>query len=223
MIINCICGKKKFRLSDELMPSEGSKVRCGACSEVWFYHPEQGNQPQTNVETPPPSQDPVIENNEEDQDLLEENFSEEVEENIEELNIDQENQKSQQTTGFKIFTDDDKDLPSKDEMDKNLDNLKIERDQNLGFFGKLFKKDHLKSAAEALEKKQLEELSDDKDKVDVARRTRLLFYLLILLTIVFSIMIVPLKEDVVMAFPFMGSYLDFLAPIYEHVSRTIGL
>ena len=41
MIINCICGKKKFRLSDELMPSEGSKVRCGACSEVWFYHPDQ--------------------------------------------------------------------------------------------------------------------------------------------------------------------------------------
>ena len=52
MIINCICGKKKFRLSDELMPSEGSKVRCGACSEVWFYHPDQGNQPQTIVETP---------------------------------------------------------------------------------------------------------------------------------------------------------------------------
>ena len=221
MIINCICGKKKFRLSDELMPSEGSKVRCGACSEVWFYHPDQGNQPQTIVETPP-QQDPIAEDDPVDQGLIEDNLPE-VEEDIDELNIDQDNQQSQSTTGFKIFTDDEDGLPSKDEMDKNLDNLKIERDQNLGFFGKLFKKDHLKSAAEALEKKQLEELSDDKDKVDVARRTRLLFYLLILLTIVFSIMIVPLKEDVVMAFPFMGSYLDFLAPIYEHVSRTIGL
>ena len=38
--------EKKFRLSDELMPSEGSKVRCGSCSEVWFYHPNQGNTPQ---------------------------------------------------------------------------------------------------------------------------------------------------------------------------------
>ena len=43
MIINCICGKKKFRLSDELMPREGSKVRCGSCSEVWFFHPNKGN------------------------------------------------------------------------------------------------------------------------------------------------------------------------------------
>ena len=221
MIINCICGKKKFRLSDELMPSEGSKVRCGACSEVWFYHPDQGNQPQTIVETPP-QQDPIAEDGPVDQGLIEDNLPE-VEEDIDELNIDQDNQQSQSTTGFKIFTDDDDSLPSKDEMDKNLDNLKMERDQNLGFFGKLFKKDHLKSAAEALEKKKLEEFDDDKNKVDVARRTRLLFYLLILLTIVFSIMIVPLKEDVVMAFPFMGSYLDFLAPIYEHVSRTIGL
>ena len=221
MIINCICGKKKFRLSDELMPSEGSKVRCGACSEVWFYHPDQGNQPQTIVETPP-KQDPIAEDDPVDQGLIEDNLPE-VEEDIEELNIDQDNQQSQSTTGFKIFTDDDDGLPSKDEMDKNLDNLKMERDQNLGFFGKLFKKDHLKSAAEALEKKKLEEFDDDKNKVDVARRTRLLFYLLILLTIVFSIMIVPLKEDVVMAFPFMGSYLDFLAPIYEHVSRAIGL
>ena len=221
MIINCICGKKKFRLSDELMPSEGSKVRCGACSEVWFYHPDQGNQPQTIVETPP-QQDPIAEDDPIDQGLIEDNLPE-VEEDIEELNIDQDNQQSQSTTGFKIFTDDDDGLPSKDEMDKNLDNLKMERDQNLGFFGKLFKKDHLKSAAEALEKKKLEEFDDDKNKVDVARRTRLLFYLLILLTIVFSIMIVPLKEDVVMAFPFMGSYLDFLAPIYEHVSRAIGL
>ena len=203
------------------MPSEGSKVRCGACSEVWFYHPDQGNQPQTIVETPP-QQDPIAEDDPVDQGLIEDNLPE-VEEDIDELNIDQDNQQSQSTTGFKIFTDDDDGLPSKDEMDKNLDNLKMERDQNLGFFGKLFKKDHLKSAAEALEKKKLEEFDDDKNKVDVARRTRLLFYLLILLTIVFSIMIVPLKEDVVMAFPFMGSYLDFLAPIYEHVSRAIGI
>ena len=45
MIIDCICGKKKFKLADGVMPAEGSKVRCGSCSEVWFYHPEQGNNP----------------------------------------------------------------------------------------------------------------------------------------------------------------------------------
>ena len=45
MIIDCICGKKKFKLADGVMPAEGSKVRCGSCSEVWFYHPDQGNNP----------------------------------------------------------------------------------------------------------------------------------------------------------------------------------
>ena len=43
MIIDCICGKKKFRLADGVMPAEGSKVRCGSCSEVWFYHPNEGS------------------------------------------------------------------------------------------------------------------------------------------------------------------------------------
>ena len=41
--------------------------------------------------------------------------------------------------------------------------------------------------------------------------------------IVFSIVIVPLKEDVAMAFPFMESYLDFLSPIYEYIRVPLGL
>ena len=55
-------------------------------------------------------------------------------------------------SNFKIFTDSDEDLPSKEEMDKNLDQYKIDRDSNLNFFQKLFKKDRIKSAANALEK-----------------------------------------------------------------------
>ena len=86
-------------------------------------------------------------------------------------------------------------------MDKNLDNFRIERDKNLNFFQRLFK-DRMHEAAQALEKKKLEEYSEEDEKANVARRTRLLFYLLILLTIVFSVIIVPLREDVGMAFPF---------------------
>ena len=41
MIIECISCSKKFELKEELLPPEGSKVRCGACSEVWFFHPEK--------------------------------------------------------------------------------------------------------------------------------------------------------------------------------------
>ena len=215
MIINCICGKKKFKLADELMPTEGSKVRCGACSEVWFYHPEQGNlnesvQPSDNLEY----QDQKIETELDDS----ENSTianETVEHPLTE--------KEEKISNFKIFTDEDSDLPSKEEMDKNLDNFKRDRDQNLNFFQKLLKKDRIQSAADALEKKELEQISDDEQEINQARRTRLLFYLLILLMIVFSIVIVPLKEDVAMAFPFMESYLDFLSPIYEYIRVPLGL
>ena len=78
-------------------------------------------------------------------------------------------------------------------------------------------------AAQALEKKKLEEYSEEDEKANVARRTRLLFYLLILLTIVFSVIIVPLREDVGMAFPFLKGYLDFLVPVYEYIKVPLKL
>ena len=215
MIINCICGKKKFKLADELMPSEGSKVRCGACSEVWFYHPEQGNlnesvQSSDNLEY-------------QDQNIGTELDDSENSTIVNETAEHPLTEKEEKISNFKIFTDEDSDLPSKEEMDKNLDNFKRDRDQNLNFFQKLLKKDRIQSAADALEKKELEQISDDEQEINQARRTRLLFYLLILLMIVFSIVIVPLKEDVAMAFPFMESYLDFLSPIYEYIRVPLGL
>ena len=215
MIINCICGKKKFKLADELMPSEGSKVRCGACSEVWFYHPEQGNlnesvQSSDNLEY-------------QDQNIGTELDDSENSTIVNETAEHPLTEKEEKISNFKIFTDEDSDLPSKEEMDKNLDNFKRDRDQNLNFFQKLFKKDRIQSAADALEKKELEQISDEDLEINQARRTRLLFYLLILLMIVFSIVIVPLKEDVAMAFPFMESYLDFLSPIYEYIRVPLGL
>ncbi len=41
MIIECISCSKNFELKDDLLPPGGSKVRCGACSEVWFFHPKK--------------------------------------------------------------------------------------------------------------------------------------------------------------------------------------
>ena len=215
MIINCICGKKKFKLADELMPSEGSKVSRGASSDVWFYHPEQGNlnesvQSSDNLEY-------------QDQNIGTELDDSENSTIVNETAEHPLTEKEEKISNFKIFTDEDSDLPSKEEMDKNLDNFKRDRDQNLNFFQKLLKKDRIQSAADALEKKELEQISDDEQEINQARRTRLLFYLLILLMIVFSIVIVPLKEDVAMAFPFMESYLDFLSPIYEYIRAPLGL
>ncbi|WP_440633799.1 hypothetical protein [Candidatus Pelagibacter sp. HIMB1485] len=254
MIIDCICGKKKFKLADGVMPEQGSKVRCGSCSEVWFYHPDQGNNPINQDKTLKEDQNslPENENNiEEDveikdfaattqaqvqedesinqttslddsEDLLfthEENLPEEEirNENLEDIN----KENPEGISNFKIFTDEDtNDPPSKEEMDKNMDEYKIERDKNLNFFQKLFKKDRILEAKKSIEKEQQQQ---DQQKQSDGRRARLLFYLLILLLIVFSILIVPFRDQVGMAFPFMEDYLEFLKPMYDYIREPLGL
>jgi hypothetical protein len=244
MIIDCICGKKKFRLADGVMPTEGSKVRCGSCSEVWFYHPNEGSTQTTeeSFKTEPTSS--IAEENVVEASITEEPTSAEdpteptgetpPTDDPEELlstidndavtkEVEEEKESEDTVSNFKIFTDEDKEFPSKEEMDRNLDNLTLERDKNLNFFQKLFKKDRLKEAAKALEKKEKQRQSEkEKNKTDVARRTRLLFYLLILLFIVFSVLIVPLREEVGMAFPFMEKYLEFLIPMYDYIKGPLG-
>lgn len=240
MIIDCICGKKKFRLADGVMPAEGSKVRCGSCSEVWFYHPSEGStqtseesfkteptsspvEASTIIEEPTPVEDPTETTVEtppidDPEELLSTIDNDAVTKEVEE-----EKESEDTVSNFKIFTDEDKEFPSKEEMDRNLDNLTLERDKNLNFFQKLFKKDRLKEAAKSLEKKEKQQQSEkEKNKIDVARRTRLLFYLLILLFIVFSVLIVPLREEVGMAFPFMEKYLEFLKPMYDYIKGPLG-
>ena len=237
MIIDCICGKKKFRLADDAMPAEGSKVRCGSCSEVWFYHPDQGNSSATDETLNYQNQETQIEQS--NNNVVSNDYEEQVSNTNEKPPIDDDEEllstidedevakeadkdSSKKTSGFKIFTDEDNDLPSKEEMDKNLDNFKVERDKNLNFFQKLFKKDHIRDAAKAIEKKKEAAYSEEDEVTDVARRTRLLFYLLILLTIVFSVFIVPMRDDIAMAFPFMKGYLDFLVPVYDYIKGPLG-
>ena len=154
---------------------------------------------------------------------LEENFTvDEVDASISEIQ-DNSSESKENLKTFKIFTDEDADLPSKEEMDKNLDNYKIERDQNLNFFQRIFKKDRMRDAADALEKQKKDEISEEEEKSNQARRTRLLFYLLILLSIVFSVTIVPMREDIAMAFPFMKGYLEFLIPVYDYIKGPLKL
>ena len=254
MIIDCICGKKKFKLADGVMPQQGSKVRCGSCSEVWFYHPDQGNNPIKQDDNVNEEQNSLIENEndigenkeiddlaattqseiqetenvnqtsslEDPEDLLstpEDKLSEEEvgNENFDE--IKKENPES--ISNFKIFTDEDQnDFPSKQEMDKNLDEYKIDRDKNLNFFQKLIKKDRIKEAKKSLEKEQREQ---SEQNINDGTRARLLSYLLLLLLIVFSILIVPFRDQIGMAFPFMESYLEFLIPMYEYIKGPLGL
>ena len=197
MIIECISCQKKFSLNDALMPLEGSKVRCGSCSEVWFYHPVKEDLDSTTTS------ENEIENYSE-----EELETAEIEPNEENIEIEEE-----KTPDFKIFTDESSE-PSKEEMDKNLDKYIIERDNNLGFFAKLFKKDRLKESAKALQRKKI--YSEEQSKADSSRRTRLLFYLLIVLCIAASVLLVPIKKDIITVIPFLEGYITFLEPIYYH-------
>ncbi|WP_440913178.1 hypothetical protein [Candidatus Pelagibacter sp.] len=246
MIIDCICGKKKFKLADGVMPAEGSKVRCGSCSEVWFYHPEQGNVSKVDekiTENLEPSQSQIV--NEQVSEIIEDKppVVEETTENINEgspeddpeellskIDTDEvteeesvEESGKENVSNFKIFTDEQENLPSKSEMDKNLDDFILERDKNLNFFQKLFKKDRIKEASKSLEKEQQKKLEDEKKKSDNARRTRLLFYLLMLLLIVFAVVLVPFRDKVGMAFPFMETYLEYLIPMYDYIKGPLGL
>ena len=41
MIIECICGKKKFEVNSELIPANGRNIQCGSCNKVWFFDPKK--------------------------------------------------------------------------------------------------------------------------------------------------------------------------------------
>ena len=237
MIINCISCSKKFNLAETLMPAEGSKVRCGSCFEVWFYHPTRENQTleetsltdEVSNDTQSGQQETTIQNetNPEETVLDDGEMKPSSESTIapndeisEETETETDNQEN--NTPFKIFTDEDSNMPSKQEMDKNLDDFVIDRENNLGFFGKLFKKDRLKTASQSLEKKK-NEPSEEQQKINQSRRTRLLLYLLFVLCVASSILFVPIKEDISMMFPFTKGYFDFLTPIYDYIKSPLGL
>ena len=237
MIINCISCSKKFNLAETLMPAEGSKVRCGSCFEVWFYHPTRENQTleetsltdEVSNDTQSGQQETTIQNetNPEETVLDDGEMKPSSESTIapndeisEETETETDNQEN--NTPFKIFTDEDSNMPSKQEMDKNLDDFVIDRENNLGFFGKLFKKDRLKIASQSLEKKK-NEPSEEQQKINQSRRVRLLLYLLFVLCVASSILFVPIKEDLSMMFPFSKGYFDFLTPIYDYIKSPLGL
>ena len=41
MIIECICGKKKFEVNSDLIPNTGRTIQCGSCEKVWFFDPNK--------------------------------------------------------------------------------------------------------------------------------------------------------------------------------------
>jgi predicted Zn finger-like uncharacterized protein len=221
MIIECISCSKKFELKEELLPPEGSKVRCGACSEVWFFHPEKASE-----ENEKSNQDMsfLVNNNseveknqtlleKEDQDINDSTSQEEINKDV----VSQEEINKKEVSDFKIFGNDTTELPEKEEMDQNLNDLVLDRGKNKSFLSKIFKKkDRISEAKKFFVKKDKKE--DEKRKKDQNPNhqfRRLLIYLLFVLLVLLSIFLTPYRTHLEMAYPSLSTFFDFVSPIYN--------
>ena len=59
MIIECICGEKKFEVNSDLIPSTGRNIQCGSCDKIWFFNPNIENL-QIKKEKKNPISKPII-------------------------------------------------------------------------------------------------------------------------------------------------------------------
>ena len=211
MIIECISCSKKFELKDELLPPEGSKVRCGACSEVWFFHPKKSLEENENL-----SQDTSFLSN---TDSEVENYQTPLEKEDQDINdsVSQDEINKDEVSDFKIFGNDTTELPEKEEMDQNLNNLVLDRGKNKSFLSKIFKKkDRISEAKKFFVKK---DKKDDEKRKKAQKPNhqfrRLLIYLLFVLLVLLSIFLTPYRTHLEMAYPSLTTFFDFVSPIYN--------
>jgi predicted Zn finger-like uncharacterized protein len=219
MIIECISCSKKFELKDELLPPEGSKVRCGACSEVWFFHPKKSLEENENL-----SQDTSFLSN---TDSEVENYQTPLEKEDQDINdsVSQDEINKDEVSDFKIFGNDTTELPEKEEMDQNLNDLVLDRGKNKSFLSKIFKKkDRISEAKKFFVKKDKKE--DEKRKKDQNPNhqfRRLLIYLLFVLLVLLSIFLTPYRTHLEMAYPSLSTFFDFVSPIHDKFMSYLTL
>ena len=211
MIIECISCSKKFELKDELLPPEGSKVRCGACSEVWFFHPKKSLEENENL-----SQDTSFLSN---TDSEVENYQTPLEKEDQDINdsVSQDEINKDEVSDFKIFGNDTTELPEKEEMDQNLNNLVLDRGKNKSFLSKFFKKKDRISDAKKFFKKKDQKNEEERIKAQKPNHQfrRLLMYLLFVLLVLLSIFLTPYRTHLEMAYPSLSTFFDFVSPIYD--------
>jgi len=211
MIIECISCSKKFELKDELLPPEGSKVRCGACSEVWFFHPKKSLEENENL-----SQDTSFLSNT-DSDV--ENYQTPLEKEDQDINdsVSQDEINKDEVSDFKIFGNDTTELPEKEEMDQNLNNLVLDRGKNKSFLSKILKKKDRISEAKLFFKKKDKKDDEKRKKAQKPNHQfrRLLIYLLFVLLVLLSIFLTPYRTHLEMAYPSLTTFFDFVSPIYD--------
>ena len=211
MIIECISCSKKFELKNELLPPEGSKVRCGACSEVWFFHPKKSLEENENL-----NQDISFLSN---TDSEVENYQTPLEKEDKDINdsVSLDAINKDEVSDFKIFGNDTTELPEKEEMDQNLNDLVLNRAKNKSFLSKFFKKKDRIIDAKKFFKKKDQEDEDERIKAQKPNHQlrRLLIYLLFVLLVLLSIFLTPYRTHLEMAYPSLSTYFDIVSPIYN--------
>ena len=202
MIIQCISCSKKFNLDDELLPPEGSKVRCGSCSEVWFYNPNKTEQNPTNRSFV----DDERGNNKKDISELENEL--------------QKNNEKTRIGNFKIFGLEEESLSKKDTLDKEEEKSTTEKKET--FLKKIFKKKKTKDTTKAINPFMEKPTNSKKEKKTIKIKIkRILFYFLFLISIIFCVVIVEFRDQVEMAYPFLSNYFDLVEPLYKNFIKKI--
>ena len=220
MIIQCISCNKRFNLRDELLPSEGSKVRCGVCSEVWFYHPEKNIESSTSISFDSDEKgNNNIENNNIEKNIesigdLENEVS--MNKNLKQSDYDKkeflkENQKSK-VSNFKIFGLEEDNLSEKSSVDEDIDkSILVDEDVDKS----IVEEEDLKTSNIEIPKDEKELDNLIKPEKNNSRTRRVLFYFLFILIIIFSVVLVEFRDHLEMAYPILSKYFDLVEPFYQ--------
>jgi predicted Zn finger-like uncharacterized protein len=193
MIIQCVSCLKKFEVEASQIPNSGRQVKCGVCSNEWFYKPadilsdsETEKVEKISSQTSTQSQSDTVTPNQ-DYQVVEGEGEFAADEN--KIDVFSNNEKTIDEPKIDFNDLDNEKEISKKDMDDTLD--KIVLDRNLG-----------------------SPMSDKKRKSSLIRARHLTYILFFLILILFVVSI-PFKDSVLMIFPELGVIYEGVKPIYN--------
>jgi predicted Zn finger-like uncharacterized protein len=193
MIIQCVSCLKKFEVEASQIPNSGRQVKCGVCSNEWFYKPadilsdsETEKVEKISSQTSTQSQSDTVTPNQ-DYQVVEGEGEFAADEN--KIDVFGNNEKTIDEPKIDFNDLDNEKEISKKDMDDTLD--KIVLDRNLG-----------------------SSMSDKKRKSSLIRARHLTYILFFLILILFVVSI-PFKDSVLMIFPELGIIYEGVKPIYN--------
>jgi|TARA_B110000285_G_scaffold235172_1_gene315306 predicted Zn finger-like uncharacterized protein len=193
MIIQCVSCLKKFEVEASQIPNSGRQVKCGVCSNEWFYKPadilsdsETEKVEKISSQTSTQSQSDTVTPNQ-DYQVVEGEGEFAADEN--KIDVFSNNEKTIDEPKIDFNDLDNEKEISKKDMDDTLD--KIVLDRNLG-----------------------SPMSDKKRKSSLIRARHLTYILFFLILILFVVSI-PFKDSVLMIFPELGIIYEGVKPIYN--------